>query len=333
MKKLLAAAAMAGAGLCFGLTAAAAENIRLLLDWVPDAGTSPVYLAKERGWYEKAGINLIIEFGKGSALSAQAVGSGAVPLAVSDLPTAMVAIGKGADIIANMSLSSYSPQGFYWLKSSGISGPRDFNGRSIGNPPGDSARAMWPAFAKAAGIDATTVKFVNVAPQAKSAALQSRQVDIITEFYTKYELYTATFGNDLGYASYRQSGLNVYGKAVLTNTETMRTKQDLIKRVVAVTQRAYAECLIDATPCLAALVKNVSAVNLAVSEGEWRRLSELMVSNDWKEKAVGWLDAQRVKADYDLIVAYMGVDKPYDPLKSFTPDLLDRSIKLSNTVR
>ena len=326
-------AAMVGLGLCAGLRADAAESIRLLLDWVPDAGTSPVYLAKERGWYEKAGLNLAIEFGKGSATSAQAVGAGAVPVAVADLPTAMVAIGKGADIIAIMSLSSYSPQGFYWLKSSGISGPRDFNGRSIGNPPGDSARAMWPAFAKAAGIDAGSVRFVNVAPLAKSAALQSRQVDIITEFYTKYELYTAQFGADLGHASYRQVGLNLYGKAVLTNTETMRTKQELLRRLVAVTQRAYAACLADANPCLAALVKNVSGVNLAVSEGEWRRLSELMVSSDWKEKAVGWLDPQRIKADYELIQSYMGMDKPYDPAKSFTTDILDKSIKLSDSAR
>jgi NitT/TauT family transport system substrate-binding protein len=329
MKHLLTATVI-GLSLCCGFKAETAESIRLLLDWVPDAGTSPVYLAQEHGWYEKAGINLTIEFGKGSALSAQAVGSGAVPIAVADLPTAMVAIGKGADIIAIMSLSSYSPQGFYWLKSSGISGPRDFGGRSIGNPPGDSARAMWPAFAKAAGVDANSVKFVNIAPQAKSAALQSRQVDIISEFYTKYELYLSTFGGDLGYVNYPQVGLKLYGKALLTNTETLRTKRDLLKRLVAVTQRAYAACLADRNPCLAALVKNVTGVNPSVAEGEWLRLSELMTSTDWKENAVGWLDAQRMKADYDLIVSYMGVEKPYDPTKSFTADLLDRSIKVTN---
>jgi NitT/TauT family transport system substrate-binding protein len=329
MKKFLTVAAIVGLGLCSGPTAYAAESIRLLLDWVPDAGSSPIYLAQEQGWYEKAGINLTIEFGKGSALSAQAVGSGAVPIAVADLPTAMIAIGKGADIIAIMSLSSYSPQGFYWLKGSGISGVRDFKGRSIGNPPGDSARAMWPAFAKAAGVDASSVRFVNIAPQAKSAALQSRQVDIISEFYTKYELYKSTFGDDLGYVNYPQVGLNLYGKALLTNTETLRTKQDLLKRLVAATQRAYATCLVNVNPCLGALVKNVSGVNIAVAEGEWRRLSELMVSSDWKENAVGWLDAQRMKSDYDLIVSYMGVERPYDPIKSFTAELLDKSIKLA----
>lgn len=307
----------------------AADEMRLLLDWIPDAGTSPVYFAQEQGWYQQAGINLRIEFGKGSAMSAQAVGAGAVPVAVADLPTALVAIGKGADIIAIMSWSSYSPQGFYWLKSSGISGPKDFPNHSIGNPPGDSARAMWPAFAKAAGIAPDSVKFVNVAPEVKSAALQSRQVDIISEFYTKYELYSKTLGADLGYASYRQAGLQLYGKAMLTNSATLQTKRDELKRLVAVTQRAYAACLVKPDPCLAALVKNVTGVDPTVAEGEWRRLSELMVSDDWKKDAVGWLDAQRIKSDYDLIATYMGVDHPYDPNKAFTQELLDKSIKLA----
>lgn len=321
--------AVALIGLFSPVPSGAAEDVDLLLDWVPDAGTSPIYFAQEQGWYKEAGINLQIEFGKGSATSAQAVGANAVPVAVADLPTALVAIGKGADIVAIMSWSSYSPQGFYWLKSTGIAGPRDFPGHSIGNPPGNSARAMWPAFAKAAGIAPNSVKFVNVAPQVKSAALESRQVDIISEFYTKYELYSKTFGTDLGYASYRQAGLQLYGKALLTNTPTLKAKRDMLKKLVAVTQRAYAACLVKSDPCLAALVKNVTGVDLSVTEGEWRRLAELMPSDDWKQKAVGWLDAARVKSDYQLIATYMGVDHPYDPAKALTKELLDQSIKLS----
>jgi NitT/TauT family transport system substrate-binding protein len=327
MKRFFAIAAVVGFGLFSGVKADAQESIRLLLDWVPDAGHSPLFLAKEQKWFEQAGVNLTIEFGKGSALSAQTVGSGAVPIAIADFPTAMVAIGKGADIIGLMTLSSYSPQGFYWLKSSGISGPTDFPGRSIGNPPGDSARAMWPAYAKIIGIDPNAVKFVSIAPQAKNAALQSRQVDVITEFYTKYELLTKMFGADLGHAGYAQAGLKLYGKALLTNSETLRTKRELLKKVVNVMQRAYRACLTDVDPCLAALAKNVSGVNVEVSVGEWKRLRELMVAQEWQEKAVGWLDAQRVKADYDLIVTYMGMEKPYDPMKAFTADLLDTSIK------
>ena len=48
-----------------------------------------------------------------------------------------------------------SPQGLYWLKSSGIKSVKDLAGKKIGNPAGDGARTIWPALAKANGMDPT----------------------------------------------------------------------------------------------------------------------------------------------------------------------------------
>src|ERR1700741_2272195 len=129
--------------------AAARERINLILDWTPSALYTPLYYAKAQGWYEKADIDLVIEVGRGSAVSSQRVGLGNSEFGLADLATAMVAKGNGGDLVAVMTIYSNPPQTFYWLKSSGIKGPADFSGKRIGNPPGDAARIMWPAFAKA----------------------------------------------------------------------------------------------------------------------------------------------------------------------------------------
>lgn len=114
--------------------AMAADPMSLVLNWTPTADHSPLYYAKSKGWYNDAGIDLKIEAGKGSGVAAQRVGAGASNVGIADLPTAMQAKGKGADLKAVMVVYANSPQGFYWLKSSGISGPKDFAGRKIGNP-------------------------------------------------------------------------------------------------------------------------------------------------------------------------------------------------------
>ena len=56
--------------------AGAAESVNLILNWAPTADHSPFYFAKAQGWYEKAGIDLTIEVGKGSGVSSLKVGSG-----------------------------------------------------------------------------------------------------------------------------------------------------------------------------------------------------------------------------------------------------------------
>jgi len=134
------------------VAAHAGESISLILNWTPAADHYPFYYAKAQGWYEKAGIDLNIEVGKGSGVSSLKVGSGAAPFGIADLATMLVARGKGADDVALMSIYANTGQTFYWLKSYGVRGPKDFPGRKIGNPPGDASRVMLPAFAKAVGI-------------------------------------------------------------------------------------------------------------------------------------------------------------------------------------
>jgi len=165
--KSLARAGVGIAGLLLALVASsapsyAAESVNLILNWSPTADHSPFYYAKAQGWYEKAGIDLTIETGKGSGVSSLKVGSGGSPFGIADLATMLVAKSKGADVVAVMSIYANTGQTFYWLKSYGVNGPKDFPGHKIGNPPGDASRVMWPAFAKAAGIAPDAVNFVNV---------------------------------------------------------------------------------------------------------------------------------------------------------------------------
>jgi NitT/TauT family transport system substrate-binding protein len=84
---------------------AAAESVNLMLNWTPTADHSPIYYAKAQGWYEKAGIDLTIETGKGSGVSSLKVGSGGSPFGIADLATMLVAKGKGADVVAVMSIT------------------------------------------------------------------------------------------------------------------------------------------------------------------------------------------------------------------------------------
>jgi NitT/TauT family transport system substrate-binding protein len=72
-------------------SAHAGQSVSLILNWTPAADHSPFYYAKAQGWYEKAGIDLSIEVGKGSGVSSLKVGSGGAPFGISDLATMLVA--------------------------------------------------------------------------------------------------------------------------------------------------------------------------------------------------------------------------------------------------
>jgi NitT/TauT family transport system substrate-binding protein len=329
--------AMARSALALGLpllalllfpNAATAEKLTLLLNWYPTADHSPYYFAKAQGLYSKTGLDVTIETGKGSGVAAQRVGAGHVELGIADMATALVARSKGANVVAVMNVYANSPQGFYWLKNSGIDGPKDFPGHKIGNPPGDAARVMWPAFAKAVGIDASSVTYVNIAPTAKIAALKSGAVDIISDFYNEHDLKVAEFGTDLRFLPWRDVGINPYGNSVIVNGDVLSAHKEAIKSFVAVTQQAFAACVKNEEPCLDALFAEVSGLDRTTQHNQWQRIKELMRDNSTTTIALGWFDPKRLASDYDLVKTYIGVEQPFEVKTAYTDEFLDQAIKM-----
>jgi NitT/TauT family transport system substrate-binding protein len=308
--------------------AQAAEPVTLTLNWTPTADHSPFYYAKAQGWYEKAGIDLTIESGKGSGVSSLKVGSGGSPFGIADLPTMLVARSKGADAVALMSIYANTGQTFYWLKSFGVDGPKAFPGHKIGNPPGDASRVMWPAFAKAAAIAPDAVNFVNIGPTAKIAALKSHTVDIISDFYNEHDLKVTEFGADLGYLNWKDIGLNPYGNALIVNGAFLAKNPTLAENFVRISQKAFAACVADVDPCLKALLAQVSGLDKENQQHQWERIKYLMTDEFTTSKSLGWIDGARMQKDYELVQTYLGMEKPFPVESAFTTKLLDPSIKM-----
>ena len=310
------------------IPAYAAEAANLVLNWTPTADHSPFYYAKAQGWYEKAGIDLTIETGKGSGVSALKVGSGGSPFGIADLATMLVARGKGADDVAVMSIYANTGQTFYWLKTYGVNGVKDFPGHKIGNPPGDASRVMWPAFAKTVGIAPDSVNFVNIGPTAKIAALKTHTVDIISDFYNEHDLKLKEFGGDLGFLNWKDMGLNPYGNSLIVNGEFLKKNPRLVQDFVQISQKAFAACVANVDPCLKALLDQVSGLDEQVQRNQWERIKYLMTDEFTTTKALGWIDGERMKKDYDLVQTYLGMEKPFPVENAFTTKMLDTSIKM-----
>ncbi|HUN67440.1 MAG TPA: ABC transporter substrate-binding protein, partial [Burkholderiales bacterium] len=266
MQRILIAVSLALAA----TAAAAQQKLDFILNWVPGGDHAPYYYAKKLGWYAKEGIDLNLEPGKGSALATQKVGAGANPIGLADMGGVLVAKGKGADTVAVFNVYANSPQGMYWLKSSGIKGIKDFPGKKIGNPAGDGARVMWPALAKANGIDPKSVTWVNIDANSKLSALKAKSIDVTTSFYNLHHVFTRELGADMGFLAWREVGLNPYGNSVIVNAEFLAKNKPAIDKFVKVTQRAFAACVKDSKPCVQALIDANGALSFDNELVNWQ---------------------------------------------------------------
>ncbi len=309
--------------------AAAQQKLDFILNWVPGGDHAPYYYAKKQGWYAKEGIDLNLEPGKGSMLAVQKVGAAANPIGLADMGNVLIGKGKGADTVGVFNVYANSPQGLYWLKSSGIKGIKDFPGKKIGNPAADGARPMWPALAKANGIDPKSVTWVNVDANAKLSALKSKAIDVTTSFYNIHHIFQRELGDDMGFVAWREVGLNPYGNSVIVNGAWLAKNKPLVDKFVKVTQRAFAACVKDPKPCVQALVEAGGALTFDNEMQNWSLVEVLMSDKTSREVALGIHDDARMKADYELVRDYIGIDKPFDVKTTYTNEFLDRSVKMT----
>ena len=308
------------------LPAQAATKVNFILNWIAGGDHAPYYYAQKMGWYKEAGIDLNIEQGKGSSLSAQRTGIGKNEIGLADLPPVFVTIAKGGDIVAVYNVYANSPYGFYWRKSSGIKGPKDFVGKKIGNPPWDAARQMWPALAQNVGIDKDSVTWVNIKPNAKLAALLSGSIDVTTSFYNIHHIFSAKLGDDMGYASGHAHGVNPYGNSIIVNGKFLRENKPVVAAFVKVTQQAFAACAKDHAPCIGALTEANKGLKASNETTNWGLVKELMTDKTSTTIGLGYFDPQRFNASYEIFAPFL--EKPFDPKKHFTNEFIDTSVKL-----
>lgn len=328
MIRRMAGAALLALGLAVGptATAAAQDRVTLVLNWLPGADHAPLYWAQAQGRYRDAGINLTIENGRGSGFAAQRVGSGQAQMGIVDMPAALQVRGAGADLVAAMAIYVQSPYGLYWRKSSGIRDPADLRGRRLGAPPADAARVMWPMIARALNLGPTDVTWVNIAPEAKVASLQSGAIEATTHFYNVHYIYERVFGDDLGFVLTRDIGFNPYGNAFFANGAWMRANPEVARRFIRATQAAYAACVREPEPCVQATVQPsaTSADDLRVS---WGLVVRLMEDEPGANRPLGGFDPARVETTVAAVRDAFNVTN-LQAGQVFTNDLLDPAVRL-----
>jgi len=328
--KIIAKLALATlvAPVAFAASEATAQKLTFTLNWVAGGDHAPYFYAQKMGYYKQAGLDVDFESGRGSAASAQKVGAGQSQLGLSDMAGVLLFRGKGVDAVGVMNVYANSPQGLYWLKSSGIRSVNDLAGKKIGNPAGDGARTMWPALAKKVCMDPSSVTWVNIDANAKLGALKSRTIDATTSFFNLHHVFARELGSDMGFLAWKDAGVNPYGNSIIANGAWLNANRDKADKFVKVTQKAFADCAKTPEPCIQALVEANGALLYQNELDNWHLVTILMNDETSRTVALGWHDDKRMADDYNLIDEYLKMERPYDVKTAYTNEFLDKNVKM-----
>ena len=112
------------------------------------------------------------------------------------------------------------------------------------------------------------------------------------------------------------------------NGTWLKANRDKAAEFIKITQKAFAECVKQSKPCVQALIDANGALSFDNELVNWQLVEVLMSDKTSQTVALGWHDDARMKADYELVRDYIGVDQPFDVKTTYTNEFLNKSIKM-----
>jgi len=112
--------------------AQAADKVTLQLKWVTQAQFAGYYVAKDKGFYEEEGLDVEIKPGGPDIAPAQVLAGGGADVILDWMPSALATREKGLPLVNIAQPFKSSGMMLTCLKESGVTGPEDFPGRTLG---------------------------------------------------------------------------------------------------------------------------------------------------------------------------------------------------------
>jgi NitT/TauT family transport system substrate-binding protein len=221
----------------FGLAARAAEPtaVNIRMDFIIGGKHAPWYVALEKGFYAKRGLNATIFPGTGSADTVRAIGAGAAHFGFADISTAIVAKSRGTPVMAVAQLG-YVGGTILWREDGPIKGIRDLGGKSWAISPGQAQWYLMPAYCRINKIDFKSIKIQETAAPLQPAALVTKKADFIIMFRGSNdevaELAASKQGVKLKRVFMKDTGLDIYGSGLIVREDDIKQRPQLVRAYV-----------------------------------------------------------------------------------------------------
>jgi NitT/TauT family transport system substrate-binding protein len=278
----------------------ALDNITMITDFGYNGRHAYFFDALDRGYYRDAGLEVKIVRGQGSLDAIRQVGAGNATFGFADAGSLILARANDQIPVKLVAIVySKPPQAIFCREDSGLRKPKDLEGNAIADTAGGANPALFPVFAKAAGIDAQKVRWVVASSESLPGLLAANRVPCVGQFTVGEALLRSQVGPaKLVRFAYSDAGLSYYGNGIVVTDATIAGKPDLVHRFVEATVRGMKDAFADPTAAGAIMQKIVPQVDATVAKNETEAVAELA---QIPGKPLGEIDPARIEATLDVV--------------------------------
>ena len=281
------------------------KKITFALDWTPNTNHTGLYVAKEKGWYEEAGLDVDIVFIEDSA-SATLCATGKAQFAIEAQDTLAAALvgDEPLGITAVAAILQHNTSGIMSRKGDGIDVPQGLMDKTYATWDSPIELAMLKNLVENDGGDFSKVKLVPNNFVDEPGALAAKQTDAIWVFYGwgAINADVQNFDYDFFFFKDLNSVFDYYTPVIIANNEFLESDPETAKAFLAATRKGYEYAMQNPAEAADILIKSDNTGSLKGSEElvkksqEWLATSYIADAEQW-----GYIDPARWDGFYSWL--------------------------------
>jgi NitT/TauT family transport system substrate-binding protein len=305
-----------------GGQAADLTKVDFQLNWKITGDHAPYYVALKKGWFQEEGLDVNIILGQGSGYTVKVLEAKKADIGIADAPVPIKGIAQGAKIkIVGIIFDKHPNSMFFW-KDSGFTQPQDIVGKTVAVPAADGHKVMWPAFAKQIGVDQDSVRFINIEPAAKVAALATKKADVVFELYTgKPFMEKAIPADQLGNFLWSDYGFNAYAHSFVTRNDIIESNPEMVRKFLKAAYRGWDFTLKNPEEAIA-ILSEYHPINQTDYVANLKVVMAFFKTDRYRKYGIGYIDPGKMADTINLVDKYLGVKVNFKPEDAYTSEFL-----------
>lgn len=218
------------------------KKITFVLDWTPNTNHTGIYVAKEKGYFKEAGLD--VEIVQPPEDGAEVlVGSGKAQFGVSFQDTMMPAV-VGDDALpikAVAAVLQHNTSGIVSRKGEGINRPKGLEGKKYATWNQDIEKAILKQVVEKDKGNFSKVKMIPSTVTDEVSALKSKKVDAIWIYYGWAGIATEVAGLDTDYFAFKDIDpvFDYYTPVIIGNSDWMKENEETAKAFLSAAKKGY----------------------------------------------------------------------------------------------
>lgn len=298
-------------------------TVTLLLDWTPNTNHTGLFVAQEKGYFSKEGLEVKFVQPSSSGNIEQLVAAGKADFGVSQQEQVTTARANDVPILSIAAILQHNTSGFASPTSKNILNAKNFEGKTYGGWGLPSEDAILKALMQKENADFSKIKIVNIGEADQLTSL-IKDIDLTWIFYgwTGKEAELRKQPLNMIWLKDVDPALDFYTPVLITSEKMTQSQPELTRHFIKAVSEGYQYAIKNPKESAEILIKNAPEANpdLIRSSQTWLSPQYQADASQWGiQKAVVWERYAKWLVERNLL------PKMIDPSKAYTNDFLPKS--------